>query len=136
MCVATGGGRNGKAGLNDGSLDIKMGAPKELGGKGDGHNPEQLFAIGYAACFLGAFRLAASRAHIKLPDETTVESHVKLGPHDLGFAIAVDLHINVPGKEAEKDAVEAAVLTAHNEICPYANATRGNVDVQLSVTYA
>ncbi|KZO99454.1 OsmC-like protein [Calocera viscosa TUFC12733] len=110
--------------------------PKELGGKGDGHNPEQLFAIGYAACFLGAFRLAAARSHVKLPDTTTVESHVGLGPYGPGFAIAVELNVTVPGKESEKEVVEAAAHTAHNEICPYSNATRGNVDVKLNVKFA
>ncbi|EJT98473.1 organic hydroperoxide resistance protein, partial [Dacryopinax primogenitus] len=130
---ATGGGRNGTSSLNDGSLSIKMVPPKELGGKGDGHNPEQLFAIGYAACFLGALRLSASRLHLKLPDETTVKSHVHLGPYGPGFAIAVDLDIHAPGMEAKKEKVQEAVDKAHAEVCPYSNATRGNVDVKLSV---
>jgi len=133
--TATGGGRNGKAGLDDGSLDVKMTPPKEMGGSGEGHNPEQLFAIGYSACFLGAFRLAASKAHIKLPESTTVSSHVHIGPHGGGFALAVDLEIKVPGLEGESEKVEAAVKKAHEEICPYSNATRGNVEVTLSVKY-
>jgi Ohr subfamily peroxiredoxin len=108
--------------------------PKELGGAGgNGTNPEQLFAAGYSACFIGAMKAVAAKQKISLPAEVSITSDVAIGPHANkpgAFGIQVDMKISVPGME--RAALEALVATAH-EVCPYSNATRGNVDVTLTV---
>lgn len=130
--TATGGGRNGHAKTEDGSLDLTMAVPKEMGGSGTGNNPEQLFATGYAACFLGAMRFVASQGkHVAVPDDASVSATVGIGPReDKGFGLAVTLDITLPGV----DRAEAEALVAEADtICPYSHAVRGNVDVTLNV---
>ncbi len=126
------GGRDGHAVTKDGSLDVKLSTPKELGGGGGGgNNPEQLFAAGYSACFLGAMKFVASQGGSKVPDDTTVTATVGMGPRsEGGFGIDVELAVSLPGL-AHADA-EALVEKAH-QVCPYSNATRNNVPVRLTV---
>ena len=126
------GGRDGEAATLDGSFHVKLSTPKELGGGGGaGNNPEQLFAAGYAACFLGAMKFVASQGGPKVPADASVTSTVGIGPRaEGGFGITVELAVALPGL-AHADA-EALVEKAH-QVCPYSNATRGNVDVKLTV---
>jgi lipoyl-dependent peroxiredoxin len=130
--IATG-GRDGHAATKDGSLDVKLATPKELGGGGGpGNNPEQLFAAGYSACFLGAMKFVASQGgSTKVPADASVTADVGIGPRsEGGFGITVALQVSMPG--VPKAEAEALVAKAH-QVCPYSNATRNNVDVQLSV---
>ena len=125
------GGREGRAVSSDKVLDIQLSTPKELGGGGGpGTNPEQLFAAGYSACFLGAMKFVAGQKKQTLPADTTVTGKVGIGVIPQGFGIEVDLAISIPGM-AKADA-EALVEAAHG-VCPYSNATRGNIEVRLSV---
>ena len=128
------GGRDGRAVSSDGILDVKLTTPKELGGAGgEGTNPEQLFAAGYSACFIGAMKAVGAKQKIKVPDDTSIAADVSIGPlagGSFGFGIAVKLAITVPGMERAE--AEKLVEAAH-QVCPYSNATRGNVDVQLTV---
>jgi len=127
------GGRDGRSGTTDGTFEVKMSTPKELGGAGgDGHNPEQLFATGYAACFLSAMKVAASQSGgPRVPDDATVTATVGIGPRtEGGFGLEVALAASLPG--IARPEAEALVNKAH-QICPYSNATRNNIDVKLSV---
>jgi len=125
------GGRDGKAQSTDGSFAVNLSVPKGLGGPGgEGTNPEQLFAAGYAACFLGAVKLVARTRKIALPDDVSVTAKVGIGPVPVGYALAVELTASLPG--IDKAVAEEIVAGAH-ERCPYSNATRGNVDVILTV---
>jgi lipoyl-dependent peroxiredoxin len=127
------GGRTGSAASEDGRLKVTLDTPKELGGGGgEGTNPEQLFAAGYSACFLGALKVVAGKAKVALSPETKVTATVGIGPRDdgKGFGIAVKLTISAPGIEKAK--LEDLVQKAHI-VCPYSDATRGNIDVQLTV---
>jgi len=126
------GGRDGRAATLDGSLVLSLATPRELGGGGGaGNNPEQLFAAGYAACFIGAMKFVASQGGPKVPADATVVAEVGIGPRAAGgFGLTVALNVDLPG--LERADAEALVAKAH-EVCPYSNATRGNVDVTLSV---
>jgi Ohr subfamily peroxiredoxin len=126
------GGRDGHAATEDGSLDVKLSTPKELGGGGGtGNNPEQLFAAGYSACFLGAMKFVAAQGGPKVPDNASVTATVGIGPRsEGGFGIDVALKIALPGLEHK--AAEELVDKAH-QVCPYSNATRNNVAVSLTV---
>lgn len=128
------GGRAGTAESSDGALKVTLTTPKQLGGDGAfGTNPEQLFAAGYAACFIGAMKAVAGRQKVALPKDVSIQSQVGIGPlkgKPGAFGIAVTMTVSLPGME--RAAAEALVATAH-EVCPYSNATRGNVDVNLSV---
>ncbi|QCR34649.1 organic hydroperoxide resistance protein [Nissabacter sp. SGAir0207] len=125
------GGRDGRATSSDGVLDIKLGVPKEMGGMGgEATNPEQLFAAGYSACFLGALKYVASQEKVKIPNEAQIEGTVGIGPVPTGFAIEVQLDISLPG--VERSIAEDLVKKAHI-VCPYSNATRGNIDVTLNI---
>jgi len=126
------GGRDGRAVSSDAQLDVKLTTPKELGGAGGaGTNPEQLFAAGYSACFIGAMKFVAAAAKKALPVDVSVNGLVGIGPNGKGgFGITVTLNISLPGME-RADA-EALIHKAH-EVCPYSNATRGNVDVTLNL---
>lgn len=127
------GGRDGLARSEDGNLAVKLVVPKEMGGPGgEGTNPEQLFAAGYSACFLGALRFVAGNEKIRIPPEATVTATVGIGPRDdgTGFGITAELAVSVPGLDPA--VVEDLVQKAH-VVCPYSHATRGNVDVKLSV---
>jgi Ohr subfamily peroxiredoxin len=126
------GGRDGRARTKDGTLDVKLTTPKELGGGGgEGNNPEQLFACGYSACFLGAMKFVASQGGPKVPADTTVTATVGIGQRsEGGFGIDVELAIKLPG--LAKEEAEALVEKA-DQVCPYSNATRNNVPVRLKV---
>jgi len=126
------GGRDGRAKTDDGSLDVKLTTPKELGGAGgEGNNPEQLFAMGYSACFIGAMKAASGQTKIKVPSDVSVNAEVGIGPRAAGgFGLAVTLKVSLPG--LDKADAEKLVETAHT-ICPYSNATRGNVDVTTTI---
>ncbi|HGM5491168.1 TPA: organic hydroperoxide resistance protein [Serratia fonticola] len=125
------GGRDGRATSSDGVLDVKLGVPKEMGGAGgEVTNPEQLFAAGYSACFLGALKFVASKEKVKIPAEASIEGTVGIGEIPNGFGIEVQLDISLPG--VERSVAEDLVKKAH-VVCPYSNATRGNIDVTLNV---
>ena len=125
------GGREGRAVSSDGILDVKLERPREMGGSGNpGTNPEQLFAAGYSACFIGAMKFVATRDKIDLPGELSIEAGVGIGAIPNGFGIEVALKISVPGM-SRTDAM-SLVQKAHL-VCPYSNATRGNIDVRLIV---
>jgi len=129
--TAHGGGRDGKTSLDDGTMALQLAVPKEMGGPGgEGTNPEQLFAAGYSACFIGAMKFVAGRDKIALPADTSIEASVGIGQIPNGFGIEVDLKVHVPGMDKAKamDLVNKAHI-----VCPYSNATRGNIDVRLSV---
>ena len=129
--VATG-GREGQARVEDSDFQVKLTTPKALGGAGgDGTNPEQLFAAGYAACFIGAMKAVAPSLNLKVPADAEVKATVGIGPRsEGGFGITADLAVTLPG--LEKADAEKLVHAAHG-VCPYSNATRGNVDVGLTV---
>ena len=126
------GGRDGRAATLDGALDVTLATPKELGGAGGpGNNPEQLFAAGYAACFIGAMKFVASQGGPKVPADAAVTATVGIGPRaEGGFGLDVALDVELPG--LERAAAEDLVAKAH-QVCPYSNATRGNIDVRLTV---
>jgi Ohr subfamily peroxiredoxin len=129
------GGRDGHARSSDGRLDIDLSVPESLGGAGgDGTNPEQLFAAGFGACFLGAVAVAARRKHVEVPDGMSVEAAVGLGPQPGGaYNVAVGLTVSLPGVDRE---LAMEIVRAAHETCPYSNATRGNVEVTLDVADA
>lgn len=129
--VTSTGGRDGTAKSDDGLLDIKLAAPKQLGGNGSATNPEQLFAAGYSACFIGALKAVAGKSKTKLSDNLSVTAEVGIGKIDGGFGLDVDLHIKLPGMD--KAAADELVQQAH-QLCPYSNATRGNIDVRLHLS--
>ena len=125
------GGRDGSAATNDGRLRVKLSVPKELGGPGgEGTNPEQMFAAGYAACFIGAIKFVAGRDKVAVPTDTSIESSVGIGQIPAGFGINVELKVSLPG--VARETAERLVNEAH-KVCPYSNATRGNIDVKLIV---
>lgn len=128
------GGRTGTTESSDGVIKLNLTTPKELGGAGgNGTNPEQLFASGYSACFIGAMKAVAARQKIALTSEVSIKASVSIGPmtgKEGAFGIAVTMAISVPGME--RAAAEKLVATAH-QVCPYSNATRGNIDVTLTV---
>ncbi|MEO8310180.1 MAG: organic hydroperoxide resistance protein [Caldimonas sp.] len=125
------GGREGTSKTDDGILDVKLTTPKGLGGNGaPGTNPEQLFAAGYSACFIGAMKHVAMMQKIPLPADTSIQADVGIGPIPKGFGIQVALHVHIPGMD--KAQAQQLVEAAH-QVCPYSNATRGNIEVALDV---
>ncbi|MES1923858.1 organic hydroperoxide resistance protein [Salinisphaera sp. T31B1] len=125
------GGRDGRAASSDQALDVELSTPKALGGSGgNGTNPEQLFGAGYSACFIGALKVVAGRQKAKLPSETAVSAEVGIGPDGQAFGIQVALTVHLPGMEADQ---ARALVDAAHQVCPYSNATRGNIDVDLHV---
>lgn len=126
------GGRDGRARTEDGAFEVKLAMPKELGGAGgQGNNPEQLFAAGYSACFLGAMKAVAGGQKLRVPPETTVTATVGIGPRtEGGFGLDIDLKVSLPGLER---ADAQRLVDAAHQVCPYSNATRNNVDVRLGV---
>jgi Ohr subfamily peroxiredoxin len=129
--TATGGGRNGLAKLADGKLTITMASPKEFGGSGAGHNPEELFALGYAACFLSALRYAAQTEKLGMvPEAATVKARVGLGPReDRGFGLAVTLEVSLPGVPED---VAAKMVERGHAVCPYSDLARNGMAVELT----
>ena len=129
--LATGAGRDGHGRTSDGRLDLDLAVPQDMGGSGEGTNPEQLFAVGYAACFHSALQGVAREAKADISD-SAVGSRVHIGPNDAGgFQLAVELEVTLPHLDAE--AAQQLADKAH-EVCPYSNATRGNIDVTVTVT--
>ena len=125
------GGREGHGETDDGQIKVDLRLPKEMGGNGGGTNPEQLFAVGYAACFEGAVRFVAGQEKVNVKD-ASVSSSVGIGPReDSGFGIRAKLEVSLPGVDAET--AKNIVRTAHEKVCPYSHATRGNIDVEISV---
>jgi osmotically inducible protein OsmC len=128
--TATGGGRDGHVKSDDGRIDLETRPPKEMGGNGEGTNPEQLFSAGYAACFMGALRLVAGKSKVKLDDATTVSVKVGFGKDsEGGFGLTGKIVGYLPG--VEQGVAEDLVNQAH-QVCPYSKATRGNIDVDIS----
>ena len=124
------GGRDGRAVSSDGLLDVKLSPPKELGGTGGATNPEQLFAAGYSACFMGAMKHVAGMQKITVPADASIAATVGIGQIPAGFGIEVQMVVSLPGME--RVAAQALVDKAH-EVCPYSNATRGNIDVAITL---
>ncbi|ALN59933.1 MULTISPECIES: organic hydroperoxide resistance protein [Lysobacter] len=125
------GGRDGRAVSSDNALDVKLTTPRDLGGAGgDGTNPEQLFAAGYSACFMGAMKFVAGRDKIAFPADASIDGSVGIGPLPTGFGIQAELKISLPGlaREQAQELIEKAHI-----VCPYSNATRGNIDVTLTL---
>lgn len=128
--ATTTGGREGKSQTDDGKLAVTLAPPKEMGGNGNGTNPEQLFAVGYSACFMGAMKFVAGTQKKVVPADASISADVGIGPIPAGFGIQVAMRISIPGwSQAD---VQALVDAAH-KVCPYSNATRGNIDVTLTV---
>jgi osmotically inducible protein OsmC len=123
----TTGGRDGASRSSDGRLDVKLSSP---GAAGTGTNPEQLFAAGWSACFLGAMGVAASKMKVTLPDDRAVDAEVDLGTSDGGYVLRARLNVKLPGIQHE---VARAVVDAAHQICPYSKATRGNIDVEINL---
>ena len=124
----TTGGRDGQSNSDDGKLSVKLAPPPALGGNGNGTNPEQLFAAGYSACFMGAIKHVAGLKKLTVPADASIDASVDIGPIPAGFGIAAKLVISLPGMD--RAVAQDLVDTAHG-VCPYSNATRGNIDVEL-----
>lgn len=126
----TTGGREGSSRSDDGMLDVKLSPPKAMGGSGTATNPEQLFAAGYSACFMGAMKHVAGMKKIDVPADAYIDAEVDIGPIPAGFGIAARLNVSLPGME--RAVAQDLVDTAHR-VCPYSNATRGNIEVTIKV---
>jgi len=126
----TTGGREGRSVTDDGLLDVTLSPPKAMGGAGNATNPEQLFAAGYSACFIGALKHVAGLKKVSVPSNVAIDASVDIGPIPAGFGIAVRLTIHLPGlsREVAQDLIDAA-----HQVCPYSNATRGNIEVALTL---
>ena len=126
----TTGGREGRSVTDDGLLDVKLSPPKAMGGAGNATNPEQLFAAGYSACFMGALKHVAGLKKVTVPAGASIDASVDIGPIPQGFGIAVKLLVDLPGldRTVAQDLVDAA-----HQVCPYSNATRGNIVVDLKL---
>jgi Ohr subfamily peroxiredoxin len=124
------GGRVGRGKTADGKIDLVLDKPVEMGGKGEGANPEQLFAIGYSACFLGALKFVAGKENVTVPDDASITARVSFGPIPNGFGLQIELRASLPG--VDHAVAEDLVQKAHI-VCPYSNATRNNVEVTLTV---
>lgn len=128
--TVTGGRVNGHGVTSNGALDVQLRTPKEMGGEGDGTNPEQLFAVGYAACFESALGVVARREQVEVGD-VSIDSRVSLLPtEERGFKLAVELDVTLPEVQDPEQAV--GLVAAAHQVCPYSNATRGNIDVTLT----
>lgn len=121
------GGREGEGRSSDERVSVKLSSP---GGPGNGTNPEQLFGIGYSACFMGAMKAVAPKLQLTVPPDAAIDAEVDLGPTSLGYGVSVRMNISLPGLERAK--AEQLVAEAH-KVCPYSNATRNNIDVQLKI---
>jgi osmotically inducible protein OsmC len=123
----TTGGRDGASKTSDGRLDVTLSSP---GTSGTGTNPEQLFAAGYSACFIGAMKAVAGKMKVTLPADLSIDAEVDLGPIPNAYGIAARLNVNLPGMD--RTAAQALIDAAH-QVCPYSNATRGNIDVTITL---
>lgn len=125
------GGRDGKVASSTGSFELNLTTPKELGGNGAlGANPEELFAAGYSACFIGALKVVAGAQKIKLPNDLSINGKVGIGPIPNGFGINAELNISIPGLDRE---TALSLIEKAHQVCPYSNATRGNIEVTLNL---
>ena len=124
------GGRDGSTRSSDGLLDVKLSVPQEMGGGGGGVNPEQLFAAGYSACFIGAMKFVAGQQKVTLPADTSIDAIVGIGQIPDGFGIEVQLVVKVPGVDR---AVAQQIVDKAHQVCPYSNATRGNIEVSITL---
>lgn len=124
------GGRDGSSRSSDGLLDVKLAVPPEMGGAGGGVNPEQLFAAGYSACFLGAMKFVAGTQKVALPADSAISATVGIGQIPAGFGIEVQLEVALPGMDR---AVAQGIVDKAHQVCPYSNATRGNIDVTITL---
>ncbi|KAD4060138.1 organic hydroperoxide resistance protein [Arthrobacter yangruifuii] len=128
--TATGDGRNGEARTSDGKLEVNLSTPVEMGGSGEGTNPEQLFATGYAACFLSALKMIARAEKAPISDAAVTADVSIFKNGDAGFKLGVELHVEMSGVD---EATADKLTQAAHQVCPYSNATRGNIDVNLDV---
>jgi Ohr subfamily peroxiredoxin len=126
----TTGGREGRSVSDDGLLDVKLSPPKAMGGAGTATNPEQLFAAGYSACFMGALKHVAGMKKLVVPADASIDASVDIGPIPAGFGIAARLAISLPGMD--RAVAQDLIATAH-QVCPYSNATRGNIEVEITL---
>ncbi|HEY8023456.1 MAG TPA: organic hydroperoxide resistance protein [Burkholderiaceae bacterium] len=126
----TTGGRDGASVTDDGLLDVKLSLPKAMGGAGTGTNPEQLFAAGYSACFMGALKHVAGMKKVAVPADASIDASIDIGPIPAGFGIAAKLVVSLPG--LDRAVAQDLIDTAH-KVCPYSNATRGNIEVELTL---
>jgi Ohr subfamily peroxiredoxin len=126
----TTGGRDGRSVSDDGLLDVKLSPPKAMGGAGTATNPEQLFAAGYSACFMGALKHVAGVKKVTVPADASIDASIDIGPIPAGFGISARLAISLPGMD--RSVAQDLIDTAH-QVCPYSNATRGNIDVELTL---
>lgn len=126
----TTGGREGRSVTDDGLLDVKLSPPKAMGGAGNATNPEQLFAAGYSACFMGAIKHVAGLKKVAVPVNAWIDASIDIGPIPQGFGIAAKLVIDLPGLDR---AVAQDLVDSAHKVCPYSNATRGNIDVELTL---
>jgi lipoyl-dependent peroxiredoxin len=126
----TTGGREGRSLSDDGLLDVKLSPPKAMGGAGTATNPEQLFAAGYSACFMGALKHVAGVKKVTVPADASIDASIDIGPIPAGFGISARLAISLPGMD--RSVAQDLIDTAH-QVCPYSNATRGNIDVELTL---
>ena len=121
------GGRDGAGRSDDGKIEVRLSPPAQ---GGPGTNPEQLFGIGYAACFMGAMKAVAPKVGVQVPNDAAIDSEVDLGPTSLGYGVSVRMNISLPG--LQRDQAQKLVDEAH-KVCPYSNATRNNIDVKLNI---
>ncbi len=128
--ATTSGGRDGRSVSSDKKLEVKLSPPTAMGGKGDGTNPEQLFACGYSACFIGAMKVVAGKEKVTLPSDLSITARVGLGPISQGFGIQAELNISLPGLDRT---VAQKIIDQAHIVCPYSNATRGNIEVTLNL---
>ena len=126
----TTGGRDGRSVSDDGMLDVTLNPPKALGGAGSATNPEPVFSGGYAACFMGALKHVAGMKKVAVPADASIEAEVDIGPIPAGFGIAARLAVSLPGMDR---AAALDLVNAAHQVCPYSNATRGNINVTLTV---
>jgi len=126
----TTGGREGRSVSDDGLLDVKLSPPKAMGGAGTATNPEQLFAAGYSACFMGALKHVAGMKKLAVPADASIDASIDIGPIPAGFGIAARLAISLPGMD--RAVAQDLIATAH-QVCPYSNATRGNIEVEITL---
>ena len=126
----TTGGREGRSVSDDGLLDVKLSPPKAMGGAGTSTNPEQLFAAGYSACFMGALKHVAGVKKVTVPADASIDASIDIGPIPAGFGISARLAISLPAMD--RSVAQDLIDTAH-QVCPYSNATRGNIDVELTL---
>ena len=124
------GGRDGRSVSSDNKLEVKLAVPKEMGGNGDGTNPEQLFAAGYSACFMGAMKFVAGKEKVTIPNDAKITGKVGIGPIPQGFGIEAELVISLPGMDP---ATAKSIVDKAHQVCPYSNATRGNIEVKLTL---